>query len=93
MGTTGSTPGTDEPAAPKTRHSGTTPDSGTSTDQQPNSTSNPSSPPPQASMFQTPAQRAVATHTPDPGTCMNPAAFDNGLSNANGQPQTGPNCK
>lgn len=27
---------------------------------------------------QTPAQRAVATHTPDPGTRMNPAALETG---------------
>ena len=42
-----------------------------------------------------PAARAVATHTPDPGTCMNPAAFDNGQT-ASGEavvPRTGPGCQ
>jgi cytoskeletal protein RodZ len=43
--------------------------------QQPNSSSSPSSPQPQAYPTQTPAARAAATHTPDPGTCMNPAAL------------------
>ncbi len=90
MGTTGSTPGTDEPQQ-KGNHSATTPDSGSSPDQQPDTTS-PSSPPPQAAMLQTPGARAMATHTPDPGTCMNPASFNNGLVDKNGQPQTGPHC-
>jgi hypothetical protein len=91
MGTTGSTPGTDEPQQ-KGNHSATTPEGGSSPDQQPNSTTSPASPPPQAAMFQTPGTRAMATHTPDPGTCMNPAAFNNGLVDENGQPQTGPHC-
>ena len=48
------------------------------------SNTSPSSPPPQASLTQTPAARAAATHTPDPGTCMNPAALEPG---ANGAPR------
>jgi hypothetical protein len=71
MGTTGRTPGT-EKAAPEDKGSAN-PQSGTSTDQQPNSSSSPTTPTPHLVMNETPAARAVATHSPDPGTCMNPA--------------------
>lgn len=79
MGTTGRTAGANEPSA-------TTPPS----DQQPNSSTSPSSPRPQAYLMQTPAARAVATHTPDPGTCMNPAALQTTESGV--QPRPGPPC-
>jgi hypothetical protein len=75
MGTTGSTPGTAD-ETPKGNKTSTPP--GTPTDQQPNSSTNPGTPPPQAmKMNMTPGARAVATHTPDPGTCMNSAALEN----------------
>jgi hypothetical protein len=76
MGTTGSTPGTED-AAPANNGS-SDPQTGTSTDQQPNSSSSPATPAPHLVMNQTPGARAVATHTPDPGTCMSPAAMDAG---------------
>lgn len=83
MGTTGSTPATEENRQAE-------PQNGPPTDQQPNSSSSPTTPaPPQMVMNSTPAARAAATHTPDPGTCMNPAAM------GNGQATTGahaPNC-
>jgi len=50
---------------------------------------------PQQPVMSTPAQRAVATHTPDPGTCMNPSSFDNG-QDANGAavtPHPAPGCQ
>lgn len=75
MGTTGSTPGT-ENSAPA--NDATTPQEGSSTDQQPNSSSSPTTPTPHLMSAMTPAARAVATHTPDPGTCMNPAAVTTG---------------
>lgn len=71
MGTTGSTPPTPEEKQPATN-----PQNGTPPDQQPNSSTTPGSAPPHAELRQTPAARAVATHTPDPGTCMNPAALE-----------------
>lgn len=76
VGTAGSTPGT-ENSTPADNGSSNL-QSGTSTDQQPNSSSNPSTPTPHLVMNETPAARAVATHTPDPGTCMNPAAVQTG---------------
>ena len=79
MGTTGRTPAANEPST-------TTPPS----DQQPNTSTNPSSPQPQAYLMQTPAARAAATHTPDPGTCMNPAALQ--TSDNGSQPRQGPPC-
>jgi hypothetical protein len=91
MGTTGKTPATSDQAPPK-NNGATTPQSGTPTDQQPNSPSSPSSPPPQATMYMSPAARAAATHVPDPGTCMNPVAFDNG-QNTGAPPRPGPNCE
>ena len=81
MGTTGSTPGASEP--PQTQ---TAPQSTTPPDQQPNPSSQPE-PTPHAQLMQTPAARAVATHTPDPGTCMNPAALP---SSADGTPAAPP---
>jgi hypothetical protein len=75
MGTTGSTPGTAD-ETPKGNKTATPPPSGSPTDQQPNSSTNPGTPPPHA-MNMTPGARAVATHTPDPGTCMNSAALEN----------------
>jgi len=79
MGTTGRTPAAKEPSS-------TAPPA----DQQPNSSSSPSSPQPRAYLTQTPATRAAATHTPDPGTCMNPAALQ-AAENGN-QPHPGPPC-
>ncbi|MGA7459677.1 MAG: hypothetical protein WBW69_05595 [Candidatus Korobacteraceae bacterium] len=77
--TTVRTPATNEPST-MTRPS----------DQQPNSSTSSSSPQAQAYLMQTPAARAVATHTPDPGTCMNPAALQ-AAENSN-QPRPGPPC-
>jgi spore germination protein GerM len=57
-------------------------------DQQPSSSTSQTSS--QAYLAQTPAARAVATHTPDPGTCMNPAALQ-AAENGN-QPRPGPPC-
>jgi len=85
MGTTGNTPATQEPTPPGTR-----PLTGTATDQQPNPSTNPSSPSPAAVLLQVPAARAAATHTPDPGTCMNPAALQTGRGT---QPRPGPGCE
>ena len=89
MGTTGSTPGTAD-RTPERNIGADTPQTGTSTDQQPNSSTNPSSAPPQAYHNQTPAVRAVATHTPDPGTCMNPAALQTAQDGS--QPRLGSRC-
>ncbi len=76
MGTTGRAPGT-VGQAPAGNSGAISPQTGTSTDQQPNTSTSPSTPPPQAAST-SPGVRAAATHTPDPGTCMNPAAVDNG---------------
>lgn len=73
MGTTGSTPGTEDAVPPN--HGSSNPQTGSPTDQQPNSSSSPTTPTPHLVMNQTPAARAVATHTPDPGTCMSPEAM------------------
>ena len=81
MGTTGSTPATPEQSQPST-----TPQNGTSPDQQPNATA----PAPHAYLLQTPAARAAATHTPDPGTCMNPAVLQ---TNADGSQPVAPRCR
>lgn len=70
MGTSGSTPGTDNPQP--SDNGASTPQSGSPTDQQPNSSSSPIAPNSHL-MNKTPGARAMATHTPDPGTCMNPA--------------------
>jgi hypothetical protein len=56
-------------------------------DQQPASSTTPSSP---QLLTQTPAARAAATHTPDPGTCMNPAALE--PTPAGTPPHHGPPC-
>jgi len=69
MGTTGSTPGASEAPQQQTAPQSTTPD------QQPNPSTQPDATTPHAELMPTPAARAVATHTPDPGTCMNPAAL------------------
>jgi len=79
MGTSGRTPAAHEPST-------TAPPS----DQQPNSSASPSSPQPQAYLMQTPGARAAATHTPDPGTCMNPAALQ--AAESGNQPRPGPPC-
>ena len=87
MGTTGSTPTPDtEPANP----GASTPQGGTPTDQQPNASSPPSTQNPHLVMKDTPGARAMATHTPDPGTCMNPVAVDSGQGQGTVKP--GPNC-
>jgi len=84
MGTTGSTPGTpdqrqqENPAA-------TVPQTAPPADQQPNLSSSPNASP-HAEILQTPATRAAATHTPDPGTCMNPAALEGGQGNNQSRP-------
>jgi len=57
-------------------------------DQQPNFPTRPTQS--QAYLTQTPAARAVATHTPDPGTCMNPAALQ--ATDSGSQPRPGPPC-
>ncbi len=59
------------------------------TDQQPNSSSPPSQP--HLVMNSSPGARAAATHSPDPGTCMNPAALDAGANGATLPPRK-PNC-
>lgn len=74
MGTTGNTPAAGERAPEDKRQ--TVPQNASPTDQQPNTTSSPSAPSPQARLLQTPGARAAATHTPDAGTCMNPAALE-----------------
>jgi len=85
MGTTGSTPGSsDQP--PQGNTGAATPQTGTPPDQQPNF-----SPTPQATLIQGPAARAVATHSPDPGTCMDPAALE--IAHASDQPPASPPCR
>ena len=69
MGTTGSTPSTQDEKQPAA-----TPQNAIPPDQQPNSST--STAPPHAALLSTPVARAAATHTPDPGTCMNPAALE-----------------
>ena len=69
MGTTGSTPPTQDDKQPAA-----TPQDGTPPDQQPDSSTGAASP--HAELLPAPAARAVATHTPDPGTCMNPASVE-----------------
>ena len=72
-------------------HSGASkPQRGPSPDQQAIPLSNPSSAPPQPYVDQTPAVRSVATHTPDPGTCMNPAALQTAEDGS--QPRLSPHC-
>lgn len=91
MGTTGSTPGAENPAAEDRR--GSEPQSGSSTDQQPNSSSSPgTSTPHNMAMNGTPAARAMATHTPDPGTCMNPASLATGQDAGAAPRPSPPNC-
>ncbi len=83
MGTTGSTPPAQDDKQPPAEPANATPP-----DQQPNSSTGPGTASPHAELLQTPAARAVATHTPDPGTCMNPAALE---SSADGtQPAAAP---
>lgn len=89
MGTTGSTPETDNTAP--AGNPATTPQNGMPPDQQPNSSSSPSTPTPHLVMNATPGARAVATHTPDPGTCMNPASLQNGQDATSAQ-RPSPNC-
>jgi hypothetical protein len=76
MGTTGGTPGTENSTPPN--NGSPSPQTGSTTDQQPNSSSSPTTPTPHLVMNQTPAGRALTTHTPDPGTCMNPVALQTG---------------
>ena len=92
MGTTGNTPGASEPPQQNTAAPGATepkpaPPSTSSPDQQPNPSTQPDATTPHAELMQTPAARAMATHTPDPGTCMNPAALQTG---ADGTPAAPP---
>ena len=88
MGTTGSTaePESSEPA----NKGATVPQNGTTPDQQPNSSTNPTPTPhlvmKSQNLNSTPAARAIATHTPDPGTCMNPAALDGQAGNTAARP-------
>jgi hypothetical protein len=90
MGTTGSTPGAENPA-PEDRRSAE-PQGGSSTDQQPNSSSSPStSTPHNMAMNTTPGARAMATHAPDPGTCMNPASLGT-AQDPGAAPRPSPNC-
>jgi hypothetical protein len=72
MGTTGSTPPSADDKQPPASEPGATPPP----DQQPNSSTGPGTVSPHAALMQTPMARAVATHTPDPGTCMNPEALE-----------------
>ena len=88
MGTTGDTPATGERAPEDKRQ--TVPQNASPTDQQPNTTSSPSAPSPQARLLQTPGARATATHTPDAGTCMNPAALEVPQNGAGAHPD--PHC-
>ena len=88
MGTTGDTPATGERAPEGKRQ--TVPQNANPTDQQPNTTSSPSAPTPQARLLQTPGARAAATHTPDAGTCMNPAALEVPQNAAGAHPD--PHC-
>src|SRR5579862_5715696 len=85
MGTTGNTP-----ASPEQKQPAANPQNGTSPDQQPNSSTGPETTAPHAELLATPATRAVATHTPDPGTCMNPAALQTG---ADGTQPVAPACR
>ena|SRR5579871_953010 len=85
MGTTGSSPANPEPKQPAVN-----PQNGTSPDQQPNSSTGPETSAPHAQLLRTPAARAGATHTPDPGTCMNPAALQ---TNADGTQPVTPACR
>jgi len=73
MGTTGSSAATPDSSDPVNKGA-TVPRNGSSVDQQPNSSTSPSAPP-HAELVPGPAARAAATHTPDPGTCMNPVAL------------------
>jgi hypothetical protein len=81
MGTAGSTP-----AAPEQKQPAANPQNGTSPDQQPNSSTGAETTAPHAELLQTPVARAAATHTPDPGTCMNPAALQTGVNGAPAPP-------
>jgi hypothetical protein len=69
----------------------TVPQNDAPVDQQPNSSNSPGSNPPHAALTQGPVARAAATHTPDPGTCMNPAALQ--PAQANGQTTTSSPCR
>jgi len=86
MGTTGSTPARSEPKQPATMPQNETPP-----DQQPNSSTAPAAASPHAELAPTPAARAVSTHTPDPGTCMNPAALQ--TSADGGESSNPPPCR
>jgi len=81
MGTSGSTPGRTQHGNP----AATMPQTAPPADQQPNSSTSPNASP-HAKVLQTPAARAAATHTPDPGTCMNPAALEDAQSNNQSRP-------
>jgi len=78
IGTTGSTPPSPPQSNPE-NPSPSVPQTSTSPDQQPNASSSPAVNPPQATTSsgtsgQTNGARAGATHTPDPGSRMNPKA-------------------
>ena len=87
MGTAGSNP---EPEnTPPANRTGEQP-GGEPTDQQPNSSSPPSQP--HLVMNSTPGARAAATHSPDPGTCMNPASLQTSEAGGTTMPSSNPNC-
>jgi hypothetical protein len=83
MGTTGSNP---EPESTTPADGKGQQRNGNSKDQEPNST-RPMNPQPHLVMNSAPAARAAATHSPDPGTCMNPVALPSGASASHD-----PNC-
>jgi len=88
MGTIGSSPATsDQMSEPK--KPATLPQNGTPPDRQPNSSTGPDA----ASLHTefTPPARAVSTHTPDPGTCMNPAALQTTADGS--EPNKTPPCR
>jgi hypothetical protein len=90
MGTTGSTPATSDQTS-KPKRPATMLQNGTPPDQQPNSSTGPDAASPHAELTPTPATRAASTHTPDPGTCMNPAALP---ASADGSPPNNtPRCR
>jgi hypothetical protein len=88
-GTSGSATAPD--STDQANKSATIPQNSAPVDQQPNSLTGPSPAAPHTALTQGPAARAAATHTPDPGTCMNPAALQAG--EVNGQTNTSSPCR
>ena len=88
MGTTGRSPATsDQMSEPK--KPATFPQNGTPPDQQRDSSTGPDAASPHAEF--TPPARAVSTHTPDPGTCMNPAALQTSADGS--ESSNAPHCR